>query len=84
MIEDHFSAKQGVEDDNLNMICLGGRTEGLELAWDLVRTFLAARFAEAPRHLRRLRKVAALEESQKIGKTGMMFLWLKTGWLNWR
>src|SRR6266852_4039416 len=42
LIEDHFSAKQGVEDDNLNVICLGGRIEGPELAWDLVQTSLAA------------------------------------------
>ena len=61
LIEDHFSAKQGVEDDHLNIICLGGRLEGPELAWDLVTTFLAAEFSQAPRHLRRLSKVAALE-----------------------
>ena len=65
LIEDHFSAKQGVEDDDLNLICLGGRIEGPELAWDLVETFLSAKFSQAPRHLRRLRKVAALE----TGKT---------------
>jgi len=64
LIEDHFSAKQGVEDDDLNVICLGGRIEGPELAWDLVQTFLAAEFTKAPRHLRRLGKVAALEERQ--------------------
>jgi ribose 5-phosphate isomerase B len=64
LIEDHFSAKQGVEDDNLNVICLGGRIEGPELAWDLVQTFLAAEFSQAPRHVRRLRKVAALESQQ--------------------
>jgi ribose 5-phosphate isomerase B len=63
LIEDHFSAKQGVEDDNLNIICLGGRIEGPELAWDLVRTFLAAEFSQAPRHVRRLRKVASLESN---------------------
>ena len=61
LIEDHFSAKQGVEDDNMNVICLGGRIEGPELAWDLVQTFLGAEFSQAPRHLRRLHKVAALE-----------------------
>lgn len=61
LIEDSFSAKQGVEDDALNILCLGGRIQGLELAWDLVQTFLAARFTEAPRHRRRLEKVAALE-----------------------
>ena len=61
LIEDHFCARQGVEDDNLNVICLGGRIEGPELAWDLVQIFLAAKFSQAPRHLRRLGKVAALE-----------------------
>jgi ribose 5-phosphate isomerase B len=61
LIEDHFSARQGVEDDDLNLICLGGRIEGPELAWDLVQTFLAAKFSQAPRHVRRLRMVAALE-----------------------
>jgi ribose 5-phosphate isomerase B len=61
LVEDHFSARQGVEDDHLNLLCLGGRVEGPELAWDLVRTFLAAEFSQAARHLRRLRKVAALE-----------------------
>jgi ribose 5-phosphate isomerase B len=65
LIEDHFSARQGVEDDNLNLLCLGGRIEGPELAWDLVQTFLAAEFTRAPRHMRRLQKVAALEETQK-------------------
>ena len=65
LIEDHFSARQGVEDDDLNVLCLGGRVEGSELAWDLVQTFLAAKFSQAPRHLRRLRKVAALEEQHR-------------------
>jgi ribose 5-phosphate isomerase B len=65
LIEDHFSARQGVEDDNLNVLCLGGRIEGPELAWDLVRTFLAAEFSQAERHIRRLRKVAALEDQQQ-------------------
>jgi ribose 5-phosphate isomerase B len=65
LIEDHFSAKQGVEDDNLNIICLGGRIEGPELAWDLIQTFLAAEFTQAERHRRRLGKVAALEDEKK-------------------
>src|SRR5204863_3840294 len=69
LIEDHFSAKQGVEDDNLNVICLGGRIEGPELAWDLVQTFLAAKFTNADRHVRRLRKVAALETQNNYAKT---------------
>ncbi|HTR42407.1 MAG TPA: RpiB/LacA/LacB family sugar-phosphate isomerase [Pseudomonadales bacterium] len=65
LIEDNFSARQGVEDDNLNLICLGGRIEGPELAWDLIQTFLKAKFSGAERHMRRLGKVAALENEGK-------------------
>ena len=61
MIEDHFSARQGVEDDHMNVLCLGGRVVGPEVAWELVETFLAAQFSQAERHLRRLGKVASLE-----------------------
>jgi len=67
LIHDHFSARQGVEDDHMNMICMGGSTVGASVAWDLVETFLAASFSQAERHLRRLAKVAALE-AQTIGK----------------
>lgn len=65
LIEDHFSAQQGVEDDHMNILCLGGRTTGPAVAWDLAQTFLAAEFSQAERHLRRLAKVAALEEPGK-------------------
>lgn len=61
LITDHFSARQGVEDDHMNIICLGGRITGPMLAWDLVQAFLAAEFSQAERHLRRLAKVARLE-----------------------
>jgi ribose 5-phosphate isomerase B len=61
LIHDHFSAGQGVEDDHMNIICLGGRTVGPSVAWELVQTFLAAQESQAPRHLRRLSKVALLE-----------------------
>jgi ribose 5-phosphate isomerase B len=61
LVHDHFSARQGVEDDHMNIICMGGRTIGPLVAWDLVETFLGARFSQAPRHLRRLGKVASLE-----------------------
>ncbi len=61
LIHDTFSAHQGVEDDDLNVICLGGLVVGPALAWELVRTFLAARFSGAERHCRRLEKVACLE-----------------------
>jgi ribose 5-phosphate isomerase B len=64
LIHDHFSARQGVEDDHVNILCLGGRTVGPEVAWDLVRTFLDAEFSHADRHLRRLGKVASLESTR--------------------
>jgi ribose 5-phosphate isomerase B len=57
LICDHFSARQGVEDDHVNIICLGGRTMGPAVAWDLVQTFLVAEFSQEERHLRRLAKV---------------------------
>ena len=62
ILPDHFCARQGVEDDHVNIICLGGRTVGSLVAWDLVETFLAAEFSQAERHLRRLGKVTGLEE----------------------
>jgi ribose 5-phosphate isomerase B len=65
LIHDHFSAKQGVEDDHMNILCMGGRAVGPEVAWDLIQTFLAAQFSQAPRHLRRLSKVALLESENK-------------------
>ena len=61
LVEAHFCARQGVEDDHMNVICLGGRAIGLYVAWDLVEAFLGAEFSQAPRHLRRLGKVASLE-----------------------
>jgi ribose 5-phosphate isomerase B len=65
LIADVFSAHQGVEDDDMNIICLGGRVTGSALAWDLTRTFLAVRFVGAERHRRRLAKIAALESEGK-------------------
>ena len=61
LIDENFSAHQGVEDDDLNMICFGGLLVGHALAWELVQTFLAARFKGAERFRRRLAKVAKLE-----------------------
>src|ERR1700751_3748417 len=61
LIHDHFSAQQGVEDDHMNIICMGGRTVGPSVAWDLVKTFLAAEFSNAERHVRRLGKLRSLE-----------------------
>jgi ribose 5-phosphate isomerase B len=64
LVHDHFSAHQGVEDDNMNVICLGGRVVAYALAWELVQTFLAARFSGAERHRRRLGKVTSLDKER--------------------
>jgi ribose 5-phosphate isomerase B len=48
----------------MNIICMGGRTVGPAVAWDLVQTFLAAEYSEAERHLRRLAKVVAAEKAE--------------------
>jgi len=61
LISDTFSARQGVEDDNINLICLGGRVIGHSLAKIIVSTFLQAQFSGLERHLRRVAKVAGLE-----------------------
>ncbi len=61
LVHDHFSARQGVEDDDMNIICMGGRAIGPFVAWDLVEAFLEAKFSQAERHRRRLGKVASLE-----------------------
>jgi ribose 5-phosphate isomerase B len=61
LIHDVFSARQGVEDDDMNVLCLGGRVIGDGLALELVKTFLLARFSGAGRHMRRLAKVRAIE-----------------------
>lgn len=61
LCHDTFSARQGVEDDDVNMLCLGARVIGVELAAEVVKAWLAARFSEAERHRRRRDKVLALE-----------------------
>jgi len=58
---DIYSAHQGVEHDDVNVLCLGARIIGIEVAYELVRAFLAARFTGEERHQRRLNKVLALE-----------------------
>ena len=65
LITDAFSAHQGVEDDDMNLICLGARVIGYALAWDLIQTFLSARYKAAERFERRLQKVKALEIEEK-------------------
>jgi len=62
VIHDVFSAHQGVEDDDMNIGCIGAKVIGPALALELVGTFLAAHFSDALRHQRRLAKVEALEK----------------------
>lgn len=64
LITDSFSAHQGVEDDDMNVMCLGGRITGTALAWELVQAFLNADFKREERFSRRLDKVAALEKGK--------------------
>lgn len=63
LVTDNFSAHQGVEDDDLNLICLGGRITGSHLAWEIIKTFLEANFTGEDRHKRRLLKISTLEDS---------------------
>lgn len=67
LITDIFSARQGVEDDAMNLICLGGRVVGPALAWELVGAFLEAGFIGGQRHRRRLEKVDQLENENSQG-----------------
>jgi ribose 5-phosphate isomerase B len=62
LCHDTYSARQGVEHDDLNVLCLGGRIVGVALAADLVQAFLGAEFTAEERHARRLRKVLAAEK----------------------
>jgi ribose 5-phosphate isomerase B len=62
LIHDSFSAHQGVEDDDMNLICLGGRVIGIKIAEELITAFLNARYIGAERHRRRLDKIKALEK----------------------
>jgi ribose 5-phosphate isomerase B len=64
LVHEIFSAHQGVEDDNMNVICLGGRVVSYELAWDLVQAYLSAEYEDKERFRRRLEKVAALERER--------------------
>jgi ribose 5-phosphate isomerase B len=61
LCHDHYSAHQGVEHDDMNVLCLGARIIGEEPAREIVRTFLAARYTGEERHVRRMGKVLAIE-----------------------
>jgi ribose 5-phosphate isomerase B len=67
LCHDTFSARQGVEDDDLNVLCLGARVIGPELAKEVLLAFLQARFSHAERHARRLGKIKAIETDAREG-----------------
>jgi len=64
---DTYSAHQGVEHDDMNVLCLGGRIVGIELALEIVRAYLGATFTNEPRHRRRVDKVRAIEIRESSG-----------------
>jgi ribose 5-phosphate isomerase B len=64
LCHDSYSAHQGVEHDNMNVLCLGGRIVGLELAKELVSAFLKAEFSGIERYQRRFEKIQAIENSR--------------------
>ena len=64
LCHDTYSAAQGVEHDHMNMLCLGGRVIGTELAAKIVESFITAEPSDEPRHLRRVGKVRAIEEKE--------------------
>ena len=70
LCHDIYSAHQGVEHDEMNVLCLGARVVGVELAKDLVAAFLNARFTGEERRRRRLNKVAAIEKHALQGQVG--------------
>jgi ribose 5-phosphate isomerase B len=67
LCHDTFSARQGVEDDDMNVLCLGARVIGPSLAQEVLRAFLGARFSGAERHVRRVGKIKAIEEDARQG-----------------
>ncbi|MBN2147264.1 MAG: ribose 5-phosphate isomerase B [Anaerolineales bacterium] len=69
MCHDTYSAHQGVEHDNMNVLCLGARIIGPELVNELVRAFLGAHYSAEERHQRRHEKVLAIEQARLSGKS---------------
>lgn len=65
LCHDTYSAHQGVEHDNMNVICVGARVVGVELVREIVRAFLNARFSGEERHVRRFSKVQAIEKNAR-------------------
>ena len=66
LIHESYSAHQGVEDDDMNLLCLGGRVVGFALAREIIQNYLAAQYVKAERFERRLAKVAAIDCKEQI------------------
>jgi ribose 5-phosphate isomerase B len=66
LCHDTYSAHQGVEHDDMNVLCIGARVIGSELALEIVHAFIGARFQHVPRHERRLAKVLAIETAREL------------------
>jgi ribose 5-phosphate isomerase B len=65
LCHDTYSARQGVEHDDINILCIGARVIGSSLALDIARAFLEAKFSYEDRHVRRVQKVIDIEQFQK-------------------
>jgi transaldolase/glucose-6-phosphate isomerase len=76
LCHDTYSAHQGVEHDDMNVLVLGGRVVGIELARELIRAFLSARFSREARHVRRLAKMVALESPLRALQVFGQSIWL--------
>jgi ribose 5-phosphate isomerase B len=64
---DIYSGRRGVEDDDVNIVCFGGRTTALSLAWECMQSFLNAKFSGGSQHCRRLAKVLEIERNRRGG-----------------
>ena len=68
LCHDSYSARQGVEHDDMNVICIGARVIGPELAMEIMRSFLSAKYSPQPRHQRRLDKILEIERKALNGE----------------
>ncbi len=66
LIHETYSAHQGVEDDNMNLLCLGGRVVAFSMAWEIIQSYLNAVYEKKDRFERRLAKVAAIESEEQL------------------
>ncbi len=66
LIHETYSAHQGVEDDNMNLLCLGGRVVAFAMAWEIIQSYLNAVYEKKDRFERRLAKVAAIESEEQL------------------